>query len=105
MLRIYSTAIEIIETLRPVFEQIARHDPKLADQGRRASKSVVLQMAEGSYGRGNNRASKYSGAAGEMMETIAVLDVARADGLIEPVDPVVIEKMRKVVATLYKNVR
>ena len=64
-----------------------------------------LQIAEGSYARGRNRPARYSGAAAEMMETISVLDVSVADGLIDPVDPQLVDRMRMVVATLYKNVR
>jgi four helix bundle protein len=105
MLRVYGDILRIIAALRPVFDQIAKHDPALADQGRRASKSVALQVAEGSEAHKRNRVARYKGAAGEMVETLAVVDVASADGAIAGIDEGLRDDMHRVIATLRKCAR
>src|SRR5690348_14439362 len=43
-LRIYDVTIEVVKTLRPVVERVARRDTALADQLRRAAASVPLNV-------------------------------------------------------------
>ena len=68
MLRIYEVVLEVGRGLRPVIETIERHDADLARQMRRAASSVALNVAEGMYSRGKNRAARYHNAMGSMRE-------------------------------------
>jgi hypothetical protein len=47
MLRIYSVILCFVEDIGPLIGRIARSDPDLARQLRRASAAVVLNTAEG----------------------------------------------------------
>ena len=51
MLRIYEDAIAMLEMLRIFIATIERHDSDLARQLRRASSSVVLNIAEVAPGK------------------------------------------------------
>ncbi len=104
MLRIYETAIEVIERLRPVVTQIEAHDRDLARQLRRAASSVVLNISEGSGSRGGTRRERYHNALGSARETAACLDVAAALGYVEKVDAGLLDRLDRVRATLVRNV-
>jgi four helix bundle protein len=86
MLRIYDTMIHALRLLRPVIEQIERHDRDLGNQLRRCAASVPLNLSEGSGSRGGNRTVRYRSALGSVQETAACIDVALALGYIEAVD-------------------
>ena len=103
MLRIYSVILEVIPKIAPALTAIQRHDPDLARQGRRALTSMPLNTAEGSYSRGRNRGARYNTAAASGNELIAVLETSVAMGYLEPQDPAVIDTLRRIVGTLYKN--
>jgi four helix bundle protein len=105
MLRIYGDILRILRVLRPVIEAIGQHDIDLARQVRRASTSVPLNVAEGAYSRGRNRAARYHTAAGSMNEVLAAIEVAVAVGYITPCDEAVMRDMRIVIGTLMKNAR
>ena len=81
MLVIQNVSIEVIQMLQPMLRDIARRDRGLADQLARCSRSVALNMAEGSGHRGAMRRSKYEIALGEARETVACLAIAEAIGL------------------------
>jgi four helix bundle protein len=104
MLRIYATAIEVIEGLRPVLAQIEAHDRDLARQLRRAASSVVLNISEGSGSRGGTRRERYHNALGSARETGACLDVAAALGYVENIDVGLLDRLDRVRATLVRNV-
>jgi four helix bundle protein len=104
MLRIYTTVIEVIGMLRPVMEQIERHDRDLGRQLRRAAASVALNVSEGSGSRGGTRRERYSNALGSARETGACLDVAEALGYIAGVDGALRDRLDHVRATLAKTV-
>jgi four helix bundle protein len=104
MLRIYTTAIEVIERLRPVLAQIEAHDRDLARQLRRAASSVVLNISEGSGSRGGTRRERYHNALGSARETGACLDVAAALGYVENIDAGLLDRLDHVRATLVRNV-
>jgi four helix bundle protein len=104
MLRIYDTSLSVITKLRPVIGSIQEHDADLARQLRRASSSVVLNIAEGSYARGGNRAALYQVALGSAKETRACLDVALGLGYIDAVDAELIAGLSSVCAVLYRLV-
>lgn len=105
MLRVYSELLVIIRNLRPVFEEIGRHDPDLARQGNRALPSAALNCAEGSRSRGRNRNARYADAAGSLQESIAVIEVAAASGFIREVPQEALAKMLHIANTLSKCAR
>ncbi len=82
MLRIYDVALEVLRGLKEAIDAIQRFDPDLARQLRRASSSAVLNIAEGSAGRGGTRTVRYADALGSMRETLACLHVAAALGYL-----------------------
>ena len=69
-------AIEAVRLLREPLAIIARRDPGLADQLRRASQSVALNLAEAQRRRGRDRAQRVRIAAGEAGEARTALDLA-----------------------------
>jgi four helix bundle protein len=105
MLRIYETSLQLVRALRPIREQIARHDRELADQLRRAARSVPQHIAEGSFARGRNRGAKYQIGVGECREALACCHVAMSEGIINPLTPEVIALFREVTGTLVNNIR
>jgi four helix bundle protein len=104
MLRIYSTILEVIRSLRPVVAAIEAHDRDLARQLRRAAASVALNTQEGSGSHGGTRRERYRNALGSARETGACLDVAMALGYVEGVDAGILDALDKVRATLVKNI-
>ena len=105
MLRIYEDSLVMLEVLRASIKTIERHDSDLARQLRRASSSVVLNIAEGSYARGGNRKSLYNVALGSAKETRACLDVARALGYISAIDEAILAKLNIVCGVLFQLTR
>ena len=82
--QVYEVALEMVSALRPLMEALARRDRDLADQVRRASSSVVLNIAEGARRWGKDRMHFYRIAAGSAAEVRAALDVARAWDYLGP---------------------
>ena len=76
-------ALDLIRTLAPLCRTLARHDPKLVDQIRRAGTSVANNLAEGSGRRGADRRHLYRIAYGSFREVRAAFDVAVALGLVD----------------------
>ncbi len=68
MLHVYTLVLELIHQLRVPIGVIERKDRDLARQLRRASASVALNLAEGMYSRGKNRAARYHTALGSARE-------------------------------------
>ena len=60
VLHIYPVILTFVADVHPLIGRIARHDPDLARQLRRASTSVVLNTAEGMYARGRQRTACYN---------------------------------------------
>jgi len=58
MLRIYDVLLRLIRSVRALVKELERREPDLARQCRRALGSAVLNVAEGSYSRGRNRAAR-----------------------------------------------
>jgi four helix bundle protein len=67
-----------MRSIRPLMARLERRDADLARQMRRAAASVTLNMAEGMYSRGKNRAARYHTALGSARETLACVEVAEA---------------------------
>ena len=105
MLTIYVIVIEIVREVRPYAEKIGRFDPDLARQLRRSSAAIALNTAEGAGARAGRRRNAYDIALGEARETRACLQVAEAAGYVKQVDAVLLDKLDRVIATLFKVVR
>jgi four helix bundle protein len=83
MLRIHDDMLEAIRMMRPLLAAIERRDRDLGSQLRRASSSVVLNIAEGSGSFGGVRTQRYRTALGSARESVSCLRVAEAFGYIE----------------------
>ena len=73
---VQQVALKLIDELRPLIPNIARHDPSLAKQLRRCASSVVLNIAEGKYSDPGTKRARFHTAAGSAGETRAALQVA-----------------------------
>ena len=102
MLQIYRFIIETLVVLRPSLEAIERRDADLGRQLRRAAASVALNTAEGSAGRGKNRAARYHDALGSARESLACLEVAAAFGYTQPLSPELQARFRRIIGTLVR---
>ena len=83
MLRIYPVLLELVVEARPLVERLERRDADLARQCRRALASAPLNVAEGSYSRGKNRAARYHTALGSLREALAAAGIRFEHGLLE----------------------
>ena len=97
MLIAYQVAIELIRELRPLVEQIRKHDNTLAKQLVDAMNSTAQNLAEAEVHRGGNKRSKLEIAHGEANEVKASLDVAAAWGYVAD-DSVARAKLRRLLA-------
>jgi len=100
VLRIYAVLIELVREVGPLAGEIARKDPDLARQCRRALTSAPLNVAEGSYSRGRNRAARYHNALGSTREVLACLEVAAALDYLPEVEPGLRSRFDHVIGTL-----
>jgi len=73
----------MIGILRPVLEAIERKDKDLGRQLRRATVSVVSNLAEGNRKVGNDRLHAWRMASGSAEEAKLQLRIARAWGYVE----------------------
>jgi four helix bundle protein len=105
MLRIYSVILDLVSDVRPLVEQIERHDPDLGRQCRRAMSSVALNVAEGSESQGRNRKARYHTACGSAREGLGCLELAVRWGYIATIPPEVKARFDHVIATLVKVMR
>ena len=104
-LRIYETAVTVVRDMGAVAREIAREDPDLARQMRRAVTSMLLNLAEGSDSQGRNQRSKYWLALGSARETKACVDAGIALAYVEGVDADAMARLEHVTAVLVKLVR
>jgi four helix bundle protein len=101
MLRIYSFIIETLRKIAPLVVRIAKHDPDLARQIRRAESSIALNTAEGMGVSGGNERLRFRTALGSTQEVRAGLDVAEVHGYVE-VDAQLRDDIDRIAATLYR---
>ena len=102
MLRIYPVILTFIEEVGPLGGRIARCDPDLARQLRRASASVALNTAEGMYARGRSRQACYNVALREMRESHAALEIAVRLGYISALPAELERRIAHIVGTLVR---
>ena len=104
MLNIYPFILETLTTIQPITDQIAKVDSDLARQMRRASSSIALNVAEGQFSRGKNRACRYHTALGSARETLACIEVAHAMGYVRDVPRETVARFDRIIGTLMKLV-
>jgi four helix bundle protein len=97
MLIAYQVAIEVIRELRPLVEQIRKHDNNLAKQLVDAMNSTAQNLAEAEVHRGGNKRAKLEIAHGEANEVKSSLDIALAWGYIAD-DSAARPKLRRLLA-------
>ena len=78
----YEVAREIVRAVAPMIGQIARRDPDLAKQIRKALPSIPMNIAEGRRRSGRDRIYHYDVAAGSADEVSTALDSAEAMGYL-----------------------
>ena len=102
MLRIHNTVLEMIADVRRYADAIAGQDRDLARRLRRASMSVLLNVAEGSGARGGTRRARYDDALGSARETLAGLEGAEAAGYIAALRPDSRRRLDAIIGTLVR---
>jgi four helix bundle protein len=102
MLRVYPVILSFVEDIAPLMGRIARSDPDLARQLRRASAAVVLNTAEGMYARGRSRQGCYNVALREMRESYAALELSIRLGYIAPLRPGLERRISQILGTLVR---
>ena len=75
-------ALEFITALRAIVAEIARRDPDLASQLRRAASSAALNTAEAWRREGRDRAMRFRIAAGECDEAVTAVRIAQRWGYV-----------------------
>ena len=78
-----SHSLEAIKAMMPLHAAIRKRDAKLADQLRRASQSMHLNIAEAQGVRDGNRRLRFLTAFGSCQETMAALELAQVFGYTE----------------------
>ena len=104
MLRIYPVLLELVREVRPLIWELERRDADLARQCRRALASAPLNVAEGSYSRGQNRTARYHTALGSLREALACFEVAAALGYLPEIEPALVGRFNHVLGTLVRLV-
>jgi len=104
MLKIYPVTLEVIRRLRPLLAVIERKDRDLGRQLRRCAASTGLNLGEGMYSRGRNRAAKYHVALGSAREMLSCLEVAEAFGYIRPIDAALRTDFDRLIGSLVRLV-
>ena len=102
MLRIYPVILTFVEGVAPYIGRIARLDPDLARQLRRASAAVVLNTAEGMYARGRCRQVCYNVALREMRESYAALEVSVRLGYVASLPAELERRVAHILGTLVR---
>ena len=102
-LRILDDIVETVGRIHRLCRVIARHDPDLSKQMRRAINSVGLNAGEGLYARGGNRTTRIESAMASGREGILGLRISGAAGYLEA-ERVAreLDTLDRIVATLYK---
>jgi four helix bundle protein len=102
-LRILDDIVLTAGTLHQLSRVIARQDPELSKQMRKALNSVGLNAGEELSARGGNRTVRIESAMASGREVIMALRIAGAAGYVDPVRIArEVDTVDRIVATLYK---
>ena len=82
----YEVALEISCAVAPLIGRIARRDPDLAKQIRKALPSIPMNIGEGRRRMGRDRIYHYNVSAGSADEVSTALDYAEAVGYLRRSD-------------------
>ena len=104
MLRIYEVVLLLVADVARIADEIEKRDPALAKQVREAIQSVALNLAEGMGNIGGHKRQRYQTALGSAREVKTGIDVAQAMRYIGAVDPVTLDRLDHVTATLVRLV-
>ena len=102
MLRLYPVVLDWIASLRPVIRAVGTHDSSLADQLRRSSTSVCLNLAEGMGATGRSKRQAYRVALREMREAMAAIEIATRLDYVRPFDDQTVDRQQRIIATLIR---
>ncbi len=105
MLDIYTDIRTFQLDARTICQRIASHDASLANQLRRAAQSVALNLGEGMASSGGMRRKAYAIALGEARECRVAIDLAETWGYTDRPDDKVLDRLDKIIATLWKLTR
>ena len=75
-LHVYQVSLKLVREIHTLMPQLEKHDRNLADQVKRASRAIPLNVAEATARKGKDRAHRYRIAKGEASEVVAALRVA-----------------------------
>ncbi len=102
-LRIADDIVETVGTLHQLSRVIARQDPDLSKQLRRAASSIGLNAGEGLAARGGNRTVRLESAMASGREVIMALRIAGAAGYVDkPRVAREVDAVDRIDAPLYK---
>ncbi len=102
-LRIVDDIVQTVGTIHRLCRVIARHDPDLSKQMKRAINSVGLNAGEGLSARGGNRTVRIESAMTSGREVIIGLRIAGAAGYLEAEQVGrEVDAVDRIVAILYK---
>jgi four helix bundle protein len=79
----YDVAIEIARAMRPIVERVRQFDRDLADQAKRATQSIGLNVAEARKRAKGDRTQLFRVALGSAGETEAAVQQAEAWGYVK----------------------
>jgi four helix bundle protein len=100
---VLEVALSLVPLLREPLQALARRDPSLCDQLRRAVSSVPLNIAEGNRRSGKDRSHLWRIAAGSADEVRTALRVAVGWGHVGAADVApALEACDRVLAMLYR---
>ena len=104
MLRIYEVVLLLVADVAGIAEEIEKRDPRLGRQVREAVQSVALNIAEGMGNIGGHKRQRYQTALGSAREVKSCIDVAQAMRYIGEVNPVTLDRLDHVTATVVRLV-
>lgn len=103
MLRILDDIVLTVGNVHQLCRVLARQDPDLCKQLKRAVNSVGLNAGEGLHARGGNRTVRIESAMNSAREVIVGIRIAGAAGYL-PAERVAreVDALDRIVATLWK---